>query len=151
MMKKLLVILLFSSTTFANSMSPSVKVLDLAERINNNSSHFEFCQHFIDSSPTLISRIESCDVVASLSAETLELAVEILEYNELEVNKENRKQIPDIIWKDLNLFQFLYVTSVLLDGDVTEASEFIVKHNRDMIVNKLNPQTIEKLKKGKIL
>lgn len=151
MMKKLLAILLFSSATFANSMSPSFKVLDLAERINDGSSHFEFCQHFIESTPKLISRIDSCDVVASLSAEILELAVEILEYNELEVTKENRKQIPDIIWKDLNLFQFLYVTSVLLDGDVTEASEFIAENDQGMITTKLKPQTIEKLKKGKIL
>lgn len=146
MKKWLLAAALFFS---ASAMAHPIKELyPIAEDLNENYSKVAACVRSIDSSDVLV---PVCDYLASRGAQVLTVLVHSLEADGIEVKRENRRELKDIAWRELSLWELSYGAWVLTDDDLERGSKYLGKERPDLIRPHMTEETYNKLEKGGFL
>ncbi|AUS02808.1 hypothetical protein NVP2275O_227 [Vibrio phage 2.275.O._10N.286.54.E11] len=149
-MKKILIpfILAFSGSVFAH---PVNDIVSASNDLDNNMPKIETCYEVIKTEPSLVSTSTECDYVAESGARILEILVASLEEEGIEVTKENRRELLGIAWGELNLFEFIDVSTTALKESVEETSKYVAKNHPEMVMKYLTKDTIQKLEQGGII
>lgn len=146
-MKKIFLFCLFPFCVFGH---PVEDLMPIAKKIENQRVVFEECNNAILSKESIIDN-QYCDKIAKHSAVILEKLVQVLEYENLSITKQNRKKLIPIAWREMRVLDFLYVSSVISSSSIQDPTEYIADVHPEMITKYLSIETVVKLQNADII